>query len=81
MNRGHLTPRRPLPLIQKSQILHYGVILLKFETERFHMFLNNNRDQNLLLGSPCPPPSPVKKVKFIYGAILLKFPLFLFLMF
>ena len=44
MNRGSLTPRRPLlpapPQIVKLVI--YSVILLKFEKQHFQMFTNNN---------------------------------------
>ena len=41
MNRGAFTTRGPLPP-QKSQIFIYGEILLKFDTEHFHMYTNNN---------------------------------------
>ena len=48
------------------------MILLKFETEHFYMYTNNNLDWNLEMGFPFPPT--LKKVKlFIYDAILLKF--------
>ena len=36
-----LTPPPPSPH-QKFKFFIYGAILLKFETEHFHMFTNNN---------------------------------------
>ena len=64
MNGGHLAPTPP-----KVKFFIYGVILLKFETDHFHMF------KNIIFkwGFLAPPPSTLK-VKFLtYGAILLKF--------
>ena len=71
----------PSPPLKKVKLFIYGEILLKFETEQFHMCTNNNRDNNLNMRVP-PPSLPIKKVKlFIYGAILLKFETQHFLMF
>ena len=48
------------------------MILLKFGTEQFYMFTNNNLDYNLEIKFPF--HAHLKKVKlFIYGANLLKF--------
>ena len=45
MNKGSLTPQGPLPhppTLRKVKFINYGAILLKFETEHFYMFANNN---------------------------------------
>ena len=39
MNRGSLTPRGPLlPSLKKVKFFIYRAILMKFETQHFHMF-------------------------------------------
>ena len=63
----------------KVQFFIYRSILMKFETQPFHMFTKNNWDRNLwilarltLWGLFSPPPS--QKIKFfIYCMILMKF--------
>ena len=39
----------PPPLLQTVKFFIYGAILLKFETEHFHMFANSNRDKDLYI--------------------------------
>ena len=66
MNGGHYALSRP-----KVKFFIYGAILLKYETQYFHMFTISN--WNLDMGVRL-LPHPLKKVKFfIYIAILLKF--------
>ena len=53
------------PPLDKVKVFTFGAILLKFETQQYHMCTNNNLNLN---------PPPLKKVKlFIYGAIMLEF--------
>ena len=43
MSGGDLAPGRPLPpLLKNVKFFIYGAIMLKFETQHFHMFTNNN---------------------------------------
>ena len=60
----------PSPIPQKSKILIYGAILLKFDKRIFQMWLKF-RNGSLLL-----PQSTFKKIEFfIFGVILVKFEL------
>ena len=52
----------PPPPPQKVNFFIYGAILLKFWTEHFHMFTNNNWDYNLNMRVPSPPPQKSKIV-------------------
>ena len=62
------TPRRGMGV--KVKFFIYDAILLKFETQYFDMFANDNWDSNLWMEVTL----PLKKVKFcIYCAILMKF--------
>ena len=59
----------PSPLPQKSQILIYGAILLKFQKRTFYMFTHNNLDYNFRNGGPflpSPPPWPLKQSNFSF---------------
>ena len=48
MNKGPFTPQGLLPLPLKIvKFFIDGAILLKFETEHFHMFTNNDLVYNL----------------------------------
>ena len=48
MNRGPITLHPlPLPPLKIVKFFIYGVILLKFETEHFHVFTNNDLVYNL----------------------------------
>ena len=48
MNRSSLTPPgAPPPPLKKVKLFIYGAILLKFETQHLHMFINNKLYQNL----------------------------------
>ena len=40
----------PPPPLKKVKYFAYGTILLKFKTEHFHMFANNNWEYNLYMG-------------------------------
>ena len=62
----------PPSLLKKVKFFIYWPILMKFETQHFHMFTTNNWDKNLWIGAPLPPP--LKKDRFfIYCAIFIKF--------
>ena len=74
--RAPLTPCSLNP--PKVKFFISCVILLKFETEHFHMLTNNNLRSKFMNRSHRTPrgtlPPSLKKIKFfIYGAILLKF--------
>ena len=68
----------PTPLLKKVKFFIYCAIVIKFETQHFHMFTKTNWNRNLWMETPYPPgapPSiPLKKVKFfIYFVIFTKF--------
>ena len=54
---GFPCPNPPLPS-QKVKLFIHGAILLKFETEYFHMLTNNNLDYSLKMEVPL-LPSPL----------------------
>ena len=65
-------------LLEKVKFLIYKPILMKFETQHFHMFINNNGDRNVWIGAPLPPqgpfPHPSQKCQiFHFCAILIEF--------
>ena len=56
--------------LKKVKSFIYCVILMKFETQCFYMFNNNNWDRNLLIRAPLPPggffPPPPSKSKILH---------------
>ena len=46
------------PLLKKVKFFIYCAILIKFETQYFHMFTKNNWDRNLWIEAPLPPEGP-----------------------
>ena len=63
MKRGLLTPWEPFfppPPLEIVKFIIYDAILLKFESEHFHMFTNNDFAQNLYMEVPLPSPPPSK---------------------
>ena len=60
----------PPSLLKKVKFFIYWPILMKFETQHFHMFTTNNWDKNVWIGAPLPPSSKKTDSSFIVQFLL-----------